>query len=168
VTLNFKKIVFPLVLALLAGGLAFALLSKDEAPPVAFTTITGQKIELQQLRGKMVLVNFWATSCPGCVQEMPKLSDTYKAYHDKGFEIVAVAMDYDPPDHVLHFADKNKLPFAVALDTDGSLAKAFGDVQVTPTSYIIDQQGHIVQRVMGEVNFMSLKSLLDQKLKGSA
>lgn len=161
---KFKKFIFPVVLALLLGGLALTLLNKDEAPAVTFSTISGQKVDLQHLRGKMVLVNFWATSCPGCVQEMPKMAEAYKQYHDRGFEVVAVAMDYDPPDHVLHFADKNKLPFPVALDADGTLAKAFGDVQVTPTSYVIDQQGNIVQRVMGEVDFAALRTLLDQKL----
>lgn len=163
-TLNLKRLFLPLVLALVLGGLAFTLLNKDEAPAVAFNTISGQKMELQQLRGKMVLVNFWATSCPGCVQEMPKMAEAYKQYHDRGFEVVAVAMDYDPPDHVLHFADKNKLPFPVVLDADGTIAKAFGDVQVTPTSYVLDQQGNIVQRIMGEVDFTALRALLDQKL----
>jgi len=163
-TLNLKKLFLPLVLALVLGGLAFTLLNKDEAPAVAFNTISGQKMDLRQLRGKMVLVNFWATSCPGCVQEMPKMAEAYKQYHERGFEVVAVAMDYDPPDHVLHFADKNKLPFPVVLDADGTIAKAFGDVQVTPTSYVIDQQGNIVQRVMGEVDFTALRALLDQKL----
>lgn len=163
-TLKLKKLILPLVLALLLGGLAFVLLDKDEAPAVSFNTISGQKLNLRQFHGKMVLVNFWATSCPGCVQEMPKMAEAYKQYHDRGFEVVAVAMDYDPPDHVLHFADKNKLPFPVVLDADGSIAKAFGDVQVTPTSYVIDQQGNIVQRVMGEVDFASLRAMLDQKL----
>lgn len=163
-TRNLKKRLLPLLLALLLGGLAFVLLKKDPAPELAFNTITGQQMRLQQLRGKMVLVNFWATSCPGCVKEMPKMAETYKQYHARGFEVVAVAMDYDAPDHVLHFADKNALPFPVVLDVDGSIAKAFGDVQVTPTSYVIDQQGNIVRRVMGEVDFVSLRALLDQKL----
>lgn len=167
-TLNLKKRILPLVFALLLGGLVFAMLKKDPAPAVAFSTITGQQMGLQQLRGKMVLVNFWATSCPGCVQEMPKIAETYKQYHAKGFEVVAVAMDYDPPDHVLHFSNKNALPFPVVLDADGLIAKAFGDVQVTPTSYVIDQQGNIVQRVMGEVDFVSLRALLDQKLGRAA
>lgn len=163
-----KKILLPLLIIVLLGGLAFVLMKKDTAPTVGFTTISGRQLDMHQLRGKMVLVNFWATSCPGCVSEMPKLAATYKEYHDKGFEVVAVAMDYDPPDQVLHFAKKNELPFPVALDIDGGIAHAFGDVQVTPTSYVIDQKGNIVQRVMGEVNFTTLRALLDKQLGGKA
>jgi peroxiredoxin len=160
-----KKIVLPLLLILLLGGLSFALMKDNSAPAVEFSTISGQTLQLEKLRGKIVLVNFWATSCPGCVAEMPKLTDTYKQYHAHGFEVIAVAMSYDPPDHVMHFAKKNALPFQVALDADGSLAQAFGSVQVTPTSFVIDQQGNVVQRVMGELDFAALDTLLDQKLR---
>ena len=160
-----RKIILPLLLVLLLGGLSFALMKDNAAPAVAFSTISGKTVPLEQLRGKMVLVNFWATSCPGCVAEMPKLSDTYKQYQAQGLEVIAVAMNYDPPDHVVHFAKKNALPFQVALDADGALARAFGNVQVTPTTFVIDQQGNIVQRVMGELDFAALDALLDQKLR---
>ncbi len=153
------------MLVLLLAGLGFALMRDRAAPAVTFTAISGQKLDLRELKGKVVLVNFWATSCPGCVAEMPKLVDTYKQYHAQGFEMVAVAMNYDPPDHVVHYAKKNALPFPVALDADGSLAQAFGDVQVTPTSFIIDPQGNVMQRVMGELDFAALHALLDQKLR---
>lgn len=162
------KIVLPVLLVLLLGGLSFALMKPSPAPAVAFSTLSGQTLPLEKLRGKMVLVNFWATSCPGCVAEMPELIDTYKQYRAQGFEVVAVAMHYDPPDHVVHFAKKHALPFQVALDADGALARAFGNVQVTPTSFVIDQQGNILQRVMGELDFAALDALLDQKLRRQA
>lgn len=159
-----KKLLLPLLLVALLGGLWFALGSPERAPQVTFATLDGRRITATDLKGHVVLINFWATSCPGCVAEMPKLVDTYKRYHAQGFEVVSVAMSSDPPDHVLHFARKNALPFPVALDADGSLAMAFGDVQVTPTAFVIDQKGNIVRRVVGELDFAALHTLLDQKL----
>jgi peroxiredoxin len=111
-----------------------------------------------------VLVNFWATSCPGCIKEMPGMVDTYKAYKDRGFEIVAVAMQYDPPNYVLRFVESRGLPFPVALDVTGDNARAFGNVAVTPTSFVIGKDGEILERVMGELDFVRLKTLLDREL----
>jgi peroxiredoxin len=160
-----KKLLLPLSVIALLGGLWFALASPERAPQISFSTLDGRQITSADLKGRVALINFWATSCPGCVAEMPKLVDTYQRYHAQGFEVVSVAMSYDPPDHVLHFAKKNALPFPVALDADGSLAMAFGDVQVTPTAIVIDQNGNIVRRVMGELDFAALHALLDQKLR---
>lgn len=145
-------------------GLWLELGNPDRAPQVSFTTLEGKQISLSDLKGRVVLVNFWATSCPGCIKEMPGLIKSYGRYQAKGFEVIAVAMSYDPPSHVVNYAKNNRLPFPVALDADGDLAMAFGDVQVTPTTIIIDQQGKIVQRVIGELDFSALHALLDEKL----
>jgi peroxiredoxin len=158
-----KKLLLPLLGAGLLIGLWLVLGNPDQAPQASFTTIEGKQIALSDLKGHAVLVNFWATSCPGCIIEMPKLVQSYKQYQAKGFEVIAVAMAYDPPNHVVNYAKKNGLPFPVAFDTDGALATAF-DVQVTPTSIIIDQHGKIVQRIIGEIDFTTLHALLDEKL----
>lgn len=159
-----KRLLLPLLAVVLMGGLWIALGSPQRAPQVSFTTIEGKHIVLSDLKGRVVLVNFWATSCPGCVAEMPGLIESHKRYQAKGFEVIAVAMLDDPPSHVVNFVKKNGLPFPVVLDSDGTLAKLFGDVQVTPTAFIIDPQGNIVQRVMGELDFPALHALLDEKL----
>ena len=80
--LNFRKLLIPLVLLALVGALVFFVSDKNQAPDVKFTTLSGQEINMQDLRGKIVLVNFWATTCPGCIQEMPELIDTYNRYRD--------------------------------------------------------------------------------------
>lgn len=154
----------PLLGVGLLVGLWLVLGSPERAPQASFTTLEGKRIELSELKGRMVLVNFWATSCPGCIAEMPRLIDSYRQYQAKGFEIVAVAMSYDSPSHVVSYVKKNGLPFPVALDSDGTLAKVFGDVQVTPTAFIIDPQGNVVQRVMGELDFVALHALLNETL----
>ena len=159
-----KKLLSPLLAIVLLGGLWFALSSPAQAPQVTFSMLDGRQMTPADLKGRVVLVNFWATSCGRCVAEMPELVDTYKRYHARGFEVVAVAMSYDPPDRVLNFAQKNALPFPVALDIDGSLAMAFGDVQGTPTTFVIDQKGNIVRRLVGVLDFAALHTLLDKKL----
>lgn len=162
--LKLRKFLIPLLLLVLLGGLYFMVSNKNQAPDVRFVTITGQQVSMQDLRGKIVLVNFWATTCPGCVAEMPKLIETYNRYHKQGFEVVAVAMAYDPPNQVANYAQKNGLPFPVALDLQGQVATAFNEVQLTPTSFVIDQQGRIVRNVVGELDFKALHAMLDEQL----
>ena len=131
-----------------------------QVPEISLTTIQGEKLTAADLRGKVVLVNFWATSCVTCVKEMPKLVETYRKHHDRGFETIAVAMSYDPPNYVLHYAEKNALPFKVALDPVGAAARAFGDVSLTPTTFVIDRRGTIVKRYLGEPDFAELDRLI--------
>jgi peroxiredoxin len=159
-----KPILIALAVLALVGALAYALMDKPGAPAATFTTLEGKPIGLEQLRGKVVLVNFWATSCPGCIKEMPGMVEIYKQYRDRGFEIIAVAMSYDPPNYVLNFVQTRQLPFPVALDVDGAHARAFGNVQLTPTSFIIGKDGSILEQKLGELDFVKLKALLDKEL----
>jgi peroxiredoxin len=110
------------------------------------------------------MVNFWATSCTTCVAEMPQMVETYDKYHGKGLEFVAVAMSYDQPNYVVNFAETRQLPFHVALDLQGKLAQAFGDVKLTPTTFVIDKDGNILKRYVGQPSFSELHSLLEKAL----
>ncbi len=159
-----KKFLLPVLLAILLIVLGYSLTKKNQAPDVLFTTISGQQVHMKQLRGKMVLINFWATTCPGCIAEMPKLVETYKRYHAQGFELIAVAMSYDAPDQVTNYTRKHALPFPVAYDVQGELAHAFNDVTLTPTSILVDKQGNIVRQIVGELDFPALNQVLDQGL----
>lgn len=132
-------------------------------PRVAIPRLGGGVLDLASFRGKVVLVNFWATSCPGCIKEMPGMVETYNQYKDRGFEIVAVAMRYDPPNYVANFMRTWQLPFPVVLDVDGEHARAFGNVQLTPTSFIIGKDGRILEQKLGELDFVRLKALLDKE-----
>ena len=162
--MKFAKPLLIVVVLAIVGALAYTLLQKPAAPAVTFTTLEGKPIALEALRGKVVLVNFWATSCPGCIKEMPGMIETYLQYKNKGFEIVAVAMSYDPPNYVLNFVQTQQLPFPVALDVDGAHARAFGNVQLTPTSFIIGKDGAVLEQKIGELDFVKLKALLDKEL----
>jgi peroxiredoxin len=154
--------------ALAIAGIGFAAFShRPAAPDVTFISIDGQKISSQDLRGKVVMVNFWATSCATCVKEMPQMVDTYNKFRSQGLEFVAVAMSYDPPNYVLNYAETRKLPFKVALDSGGDLAKQFGDVAMTPTTFVIGKDGKILKRYLGEPDFASLHALLQKSLTAS-
>lgn len=159
-----KPLIAVVAVLAVAGALFYALMDKSRAPEATFTTLEGRQIALADLRGKVVLVNFWATSCPGCIKEMPDMVETYQRYKDRGFEIVAVAMSYDPPNYVATFAKTRQLPFPVALDVDGAHARAFGNVQLTPTSFIIGKDGSILEQKLGELDFVRLNALLDKEL----
>ena len=165
--LSRKSLIGTGVVIALLGAFVAALSPRDSAPSVQFTFLTGEKIALDGLRGKVVLVNFWATDCPGCVTEMPKLVETHEKYKDRGLATVAVAMDYDPPNYVLAYSQKHELPFPVALDPSGKLAKAFNDVKLIPTTFVIGKQGKILQRIVGEPDMAALHALIETELKES-
>lgn len=153
--------------AAIALGIHVFSPAAQPAPQVTFVSLQGEKITTADLRGKVVLVNFWATDCAVCIKEMPAITATYQKYRAQGFETIAVAMKYDPPNYVLNYVEKTALPFTVALDPLGELAKAFGDVRQTPTTFVIDRHGGIVTRIVGEPDFVRLHALLEQKLAGS-
>ncbi|MFN7196665.1 MAG: TlpA disulfide reductase family protein, partial [Hylemonella sp.] len=117
------------------------------------------------LRGRVVLVNFWATTCTTCVAEMPQLVATHEKFHARGYETLAVAMSYDPPSYVVNFAQTRKLPFKIAFDNTGAIASAWGDVRLTPTTYLVDKRGQIVKRYVGEPDFAELHQLIDTLLQ---
>lgn len=161
---NWLKLLVLLIVAALAVFAYLSVSHKKMMPDVTFVDLQGEKITTQDLRGKVVMVNFWATSCVTCVKEMPEMVETFKKYHAQGLEFVAVAMAYDPPNYVLNFVETRKLPFMVTLDTQGKLAKAFGDIQLTPTTLLIDKNGHIIKTYVGEPDFPALHQLLEKEL----
>ncbi len=151
-------------LAMALGLVLSACGGRDPAPNFNYTLLDGARLSTQALRGKVVLVNFWATSCVTCVKEMPALMSTHRKYQAQGFETLAVAMSYDPPAHVSNFAQSRALPFGVVIDNTGAIAKAFSDVRLTPTTYLIDKRGAIAKRFVGEPDFAELHSLVEKLL----
>ncbi|WP_293400339.1 TlpA disulfide reductase family protein [Polaromonas sp.] len=134
------------------------------APNSTFVLLDGSKQTTADLKGKVTLVNFWATSCVTCVAEMPKVIATYNKYKSQGYDTMAVAMSYDPPSYVVNYTETRKLPFKVAIDNTGAVAKAWGDVQLTPTTYIVNKRGEIVKQYVGEPDFAALHQLIEKLL----
>ena len=151
-------------LTALALTAALAGCAQDAAPESTFVLLDGSRQTTADMKGKVTLVNFWATSCTTCVAEMPQIVATYDKYKDKGYDTIAVAMQYDPPSYVVNFAQTRKLPFKVAIDNTGKVAEAWGDVKLTPTTYIVDKQGQIVKKYVGAPNFDELHKLIEKLL----
>ena len=152
----------------LAAGAYVGLGSAPTAPKVGYTLLDGTPADTGQFRGKVVLVNFWATSCTTCVKEMPQIVATYDRYRARGYDTLAVAMSYDPPAYVANFVETRKLPFPVAIDNTGAIAEGFGDVEATPTTFLIDQRGRIVARVVGTPDFAALGGQIEDLLAAPA
>ena len=152
------------VVAAVALAVFYLLRSEVPAPRATFTTLTGKSLALADLKGKVVIVNFWATSCPGCIAEMPDLIRTHNSFQPRGVETVAVAMSYDPPAYVLSYTELNRLPFTIALDLKGEVARVFGDVKLTPTTFVIGKTGNIVQKTVGILDFPKLHTILTKEL----
>jgi peroxiredoxin len=153
--------------AVAAAAAVFVISRNTPAPDSTFILLDGSQRTTNDFKGKVTLVNFWATSCTTCVAEMPKLVATYDKYRAKGYDHVGVAMSYDPPSYVVNYAQTRKLPFKVAIDNTGAVAKAWGDVQLTPTTYLVNKKGEIVKRYVGEPDFADLHKLIEQLLAES-
>ncbi len=158
-----------LVTGLLAtAGIAFGAFSgfgsSEKMPTVGYTLLDGTKTTTDALRGKVVLVNFWATSCTTCMHEMPQIAATHDKYKARGYDTLGVAMSYDPPAYVVNYAETRKLPFGVAIDNTGAIATSFKDVRLTPTSVLIDKHGNVVKRYVGEPDFAALHQLIEKLL----
>ena len=164
------KRLWTLLAAVALAALAAAVYlgtGRAAAPASTFVLLDGSKTSTQALQGKVVLVNFWATSCVTCVAEMPQLVQTHQKFNARGYETLAVAMSYDPPAYVVNFKETRQLPFKVAIDNTGAVAKAWGDVKITPTTYLVNKRGQIVKQYVGEPDFAALHQLIDKLLTES-
>ena len=154
----------PVLLAAAMVALAIAMLAGcsrvEQAPAVAYTLLDGRRSELAALRGHVVLVNFWATDCAPCVEEMPAMVANWRRFSPQGFETLAVAVQTDPPALVSNFAQARALPFGVVIDNTGEVARHFGNVQFTPTSLLINKRGEIVKRWVGKTDFAVIGPLI--------
>lgn len=157
---------FAALLLALLGYLWFSPAGLQPAPALQLTDLQGRTLSLAELKGKPVLVVFWATTCPGCIEEMPHLVELYHELHPRGLEIIGIAMAYDPPPQVREMVEQRRLPYTIALDRDGAAARAFNDVRLTPTSFLINPQGRIVTQQLGNMDFERLRARILTMLKG--
>ena len=128
------------------------------APDMAVRLTGGETITLAQLKGKVVLLNFWATWCPYCRHELPAMREFYQDYQSRGFDILAISID-DPPEKLLAFAREYNLPFRVAVMPHSPPA-SLGSISKIPTSFIIDRCGIVRNKISGQVHYARLKNLV--------
>jgi len=149
---------------LILGASLFLAPTEQRAPDIKLGLIDGSEIQLASLRGKPVLIDFWATTCSSCIKEMPQMIQLYNDYKDKGLTIIAIAMSYDPPNQVAAMQQRLGINFPVALDLTDTASEAFGGVRLTPTHFLIDPAGNIVLQKIGELDFATLRQQLDSML----
>lgn len=147
----------------LAGGLWLGL-RPSYAPDAPVVLLDGRTRPGAARAGQVTLVNFWASTCAVCLAEMPRMVELFRAYCDQGFATVAVAMAYDPPASVIRYSESRQLPFDVVIDNTGSVARAWGGVEVTPTSFLVDRRGKIVQHWVGAPDFGLLSKQIEKLL----
>jgi len=142
------------------GGLGYPWLAASglrNSPDISLLTVDGATLPLGSLRGRPLLITFWATTCASCVREIPHLADVYEELSPRGLEIIGIAMQHDPPNQVLAMRKARNIPYPVALDLQSAAARAFGNVRVTPTSFLIAPDGHIVFRRTGALDTERLR-----------
>lgn len=136
-------------------------------PQLSYTLLDGNTASTSQWSGRVTLVNFWATSCAVCLQEMPAIIATHERFKARGFDTLAVAMKYDAPASVAHYAQTRRLPFGVAIDNTGVIAERFGGIRGTPTTLLVDKRGLVVRRIVGEPDFDELHGLIEKLIAES-
>ena len=166
-----KDIFITLFAILILSSIAYLWLAPSgaqQAPNITFQLLDGKKLQLSSLKGKPVLITFWATSCPGCIKEMPHLIELYHELHAQGLEIIGIAMPYDRPDYVMEMVKQKKVPYPIALDLKSEAVHAFDKVSLTPTTFLIDERGKIIKKKIGEIKMKVWKkrivSILNKKV----
>jgi peroxiredoxin len=138
--------------------------ARPAAPDVRYTLLDRSEHRLSEGAGKVRLLSFWATSCAICLQEMPEVIMIHTRFAAQNFQLIAVAMSYDPPALVDEYARNRQLPFGVVIDNTGEIAERFGKINATPTTVLVDKQGHIAWRFLGRPDFAALSDRISALL----
>jgi peroxiredoxin len=158
-----KGVIVAVGAVLMCAFTAFLLAPQRAAPEARFATLAGERFATSDLRGKVTVINFWATWCPDCVKETARMVEAHRKFSARGYETVAVAVR-DQRESVEKFARARALPYRVVLDEEGALAREFGNVRITPTTFIIDREGRVLRRYVGEPRWDEFDRLVEKAL----
>lgn len=135
------------MLLVTAGTLAWLALAPhglQRRPDISLHAVDGRVLKLSDYHDRPLLVTFWATTCRSCMDEMPRLVRLYRELAPRGLGMIAIAMSYDPPDRVVAVRNERRLPYPVALDIHADASRAFGNVELTPTTFLFAPDGRLV------------------------
>jgi cytochrome c biogenesis protein CcmG/thiol:disulfide interchange protein DsbE len=148
-----------------AIGADAATLNMNPAPDFTLEAADGRQVSLSDFKGQVVLLNLWATWCPPCVRETPRLVRVYDKYRDQGFVILAINTTYqDDRAKVAQFVRDQRVSYLVLLDVNGEFGQKYG-ARLLPTSYLVDRSGKIVMTKVGEVDEAQLEEQVQALLK---
>lgn len=159
-----QKIIAPLIGIGFIALLIFVWLSPSglqATPTFQLSTLNGDTVTNQDLLGKPAFITFWATSCVGCVAEQPYINELQEKYAARGLNILAIAMDFDPVEHIQNMREERQLRYPIAHDVSGEAAQAFGDVRLTPTNILLSPDGRILFQKLGEIDFQQLSQQIE-------
>ncbi|MFH1038629.1 MAG: TlpA disulfide reductase family protein [PVC group bacterium] len=156
--INSKKVT-AIVLAVLCAGICLggcdtrttgsgSAVTIKQAPDFDLEKLGGGRIRLADYRGKIVIIDFWATWCPPCRKEIPDFVELYKEYAGKGVEILGISLDQKPRGVLPPFVEKYKINYPILL-TDGKVDRAYGGVTGIPTTFVIDREGRVYKQYVG-------------------
>ena len=157
-----SKQILPTAAAVLVVLAGIWLMSSNARPmpEVAFNLVDGRTLHTADLRGQPALINFWSVSCEVCLRDMPVLSRLQETLKDHGLMVIGVAVPHDPPPAVIATAEKLAPAYPISLDVHGEISKAFGDIRVTPTSFLIDPDGNINYSGRGPIDETRIRATL--------
>ena len=132
------------------------------APPLSLPLLTGGTLDMSDLKGKVVMIDFWSSWCPPCLEEAPVLAATYPQFVDRGVEFVGVAI-WDEDRKVNRYVQRFGIAYPNAIDAQGKVAINYG-VRGIPEKYFIDRDGQLVKKFVGPVSSGELRAILDELL----
>ncbi|WP_291512016.1 TlpA disulfide reductase family protein [Acidithiobacillus sp.] len=141
-------------------------------PSLTLSDLSGQELDLDRYRGRVLLVNFWASDCPGCIAELPELIRLQQIYGERGLQVIGIGLPSDSVEGEQAVASYYHIPYPLLFDARGEAARAFGEVQLTPTTFLVNREGKIVYRQVGEARLASwerrIQPLLAAPLRSAA
>ncbi|WP_372592406.1 peroxiredoxin family protein [Guyparkeria sp.] len=123
--------------------------------------LDGKEIALDSIKGSPTVITFWATTCPGCVEEIPHIQELHDTYSPRGVDVIGLAMSYDPVEQIKKMVEQKDMTYTIWHDTNEQGAQAFGPVRVTPTFFILDSAGRIEYQKIGLIDMDRVRGILD-------